>query len=75
MIVTKAIGRGDGLDLVLRPGASPGPVMVRLAGLIPGRSYATTGGVTVRFTADAAGEATLDLLLAERLSLTVQPVA
>ncbi len=75
VLVTRAVARGAALDLVLRAGVAPGPVTLRLAGLDPGRSYATTGDIAAAVRAGADGEATVDLILADRLSLTIHPVA
>ncbi len=74
VIVTSAVARGAALDLVLRPGASPASVTLRLEGLDPGRAYTTMGGIAAAFKAEMDGAAMLEFVLADRLSFTIHPV-
>ncbi len=73
VIVARAVTDGEALDLVLHPGAEPGPQRLGLARLVPGRSYRVqqTGAI---FTADAEGKAGIELVVSGRTPIEIVPV-
>jgi hypothetical protein len=72
VLVGKAFSRGSDLELVLHPGATPGPQKLGLARLRPGAEYAIDGtGQT--FRADDRGCASIEVELRGRTALTIAP--
>ncbi len=71
VLVAKAFGGDDGLDLVLYPGAAPGRHAIRLEQLRPGGSYALEGAEPRSFRADPTGGAALEIELRGRTALRV----
>jgi hypothetical protein len=73
VIVARAVTDGEGLDLVLHPGAEPGPQRLGLARLVPGRSYKVQQNGTT-FTADREGKAQIDVTVEGRTPIEIVPV-
>ncbi len=73
VLVARAFSHGDDLELVLYPGAGPGPHALKVAQLVPGRTYRVEGGAADRLAADDAGTATLSALLNGRTALVIRP--
>lgn len=73
VIVTRAVSDGRALSLVLRPGAGPVKTRLGFARLVPGAAYRVvqTGEAV---TADAAGKASLEVGLADRIAIDLVPV-
>lgn len=71
VLVAKAFGGGDGLELVLYPGAAPGRHAIRIEQLRANGSYALEGAETASFRADASGCAALEVELRGRTALRV----
>jgi hypothetical protein len=73
VLVARAYSRGDDLNLVLHPGAAPGRQSIGFEKLQPGRRYAVTGADVTSVVADQAGCARIDVMLAARTEVTVNP--
>ncbi|MDJ0851758.1 MAG: hypothetical protein QNK04_25555 [Myxococcota bacterium] len=69
VLVAKAFGSDDGLDLVLYPGAAPGRQAIRLEQLRPGGRYGLEGAEARPFRADPTGSAALEVELRGRTAL------
>jgi Linalool dehydratase/isomerase len=74
VLVARAFSNGDDLDLVLYPGAEPGPQNIRLERLRPRAQYAMRNGAEHAFTADDNGTASLSVELRGRTPLHIVPV-
>jgi Linalool dehydratase/isomerase len=75
VLVARAVSDGRSLELVLRPGGAPGPVMLGLENLAPGGVYGVHGASAEDFTADDAGRATITIELSGRTPLSVVPAS
>lgn len=73
VLVARAVTDGTDLELVLRPGAAPGPQNLRVGRLRPGEAYRVTGSSVGEIHADASGEATVPVELRDRLEVTLAP--
>jgi hypothetical protein len=73
LVATARADRGA-LHAVLQTGTAPGEKVLRIAGLVPTRSYVAEAGPAQRFTADAGGEATLSIPVHGRTALRIVPV-
>jgi len=73
VLVAKARSHGDDLDLVLHPGGAGGRHAIRIERLRPGARYELEGGQRGSFSADARGQATLELELRGRTPLRIVP--
>lgn len=73
VLVAKAITDGQGLDLVLRPGAGPTRTTLRIARLAPGRTYRVSGAAVDQLTAPPSGEVSLIVDLADRREVRLTP--
>lgn len=73
VLVARAVSDGHGLDLVLRPGAGPTRTTLRVARLVPGRSYRVSGATAADITASDSGEAYLTVDLADRREVRLTP--
>ncbi len=73
VLVARAFSHGDDLDLVLYPGAHPGPQTIRIERLRPGAGYAVSGSQEIALTADGSGAASLTIDLAGRTPLHIAP--
>ena len=72
VLVARALSRGSDLELVLYPGAAPGPQTIGIERLRPGAEYVIEGtGRTVR--ADERGGASIDVDLRGRTALQIAP--
>jgi hypothetical protein len=75
VLVAKALSGGEGLDLVLYPGAAPGRQALGIERLRPNGRYAVEGAELSEITADAAGHVRLELNLEGRTALRIAPRA
>ena len=75
VLVARARSTGEDLDLVLHPGAGVGVQTLTIERLVPGRTYAVTGAMASRASADAMGRLRLDVDLNGRTSVRLAPVA
>jgi hypothetical protein len=73
VLVAKAVGDGEGLELVLYPGVAPGRYRIELAQLAPGRTYSARGSTRRSFESDATGRASLEIDLGGRTEVLVVP--
>jgi Linalool dehydratase/isomerase len=71
VLVARAFSDGDGLDLVLYPGAKPGRHDIRVERLRPGARYAMRNGSEHAFVADNNGAASLKVDLNGRTPLRI----
>ena len=71
LLVAKAVNEGGSLRAVLYPGMRPGRKALTVAGLAPSQAHVATTGNAVRFEADRAGEACLDLQVDGRTELRI----
>jgi len=71
VLVARARSQGDDLDLVLYPGAQPGPQKVRFERLRPGGTYALTGASENAVRADENGAASIEVDLRGRTAVRV----
>jgi hypothetical protein len=74
VLIARAMGDGESLDLVLHPGGSAASARIRLAGLRPNRNYRTGLEDVPLLRADETGGAQLDIPLRGRTVLSVAPV-
>ncbi|HKC52885.1 MAG TPA: hypothetical protein VKF60_18995 [Myxococcota bacterium] len=72
VLVAKAFSDGESLELVLYPGGATGVQTLRIEKLRPGRRYAAQGR---ELSADASGNATLEVELSGRTPLRIAPRA
>jgi hypothetical protein len=75
VLVAYAFSRGDDLELVLHPGATPGVQPIRIERLRPGGAYELRGAEKQRFSADAHGCAELSVTLQGRTALGIVPAS
>ncbi len=75
VLVAAAHTQGEELRAVLHPGTLPGYHPVAVAGLRPSAGYVLDTGSAHLFSADASGEATLQIPLYGRTELRIHPVA
>lgn len=73
VLVARAVTDGDGLDLVLRPGAGPTRTTLRIDRLVPGRSYRVSGATVTQLTAPPSGQADLTVDLLDRCEVRLTP--
>lgn len=74
VLVAKAFSHGEDLELVLYAGKTDGAQQLTIERLQPGRGYSLqNAGKSVSFVADEHGVAQLDLTLAGRTQLLIQP--
>ncbi len=73
VLVAKAFSRGEDLELVLYPGAAPGPQTLGIERLEPGHSYEVTGALQNAVLADARGTAQLTVNLRDRTAVLLKP--
>ncbi|GAA4853002.1 hypothetical protein GCM10023201_52850 [Actinomycetospora corticicola] len=73
VLVARALTDGDGLDLVLRPGAGPVRTGLAVDRLVPGRRYAVAGAAADEVVADPAGRALLEVDLDGRREVRLHP--
>ena len=78
VLVARAASDGQDLDLVLYPGAAPGPQRLGVDRLVPGNAYRVRGsgadwGEGRVCTADARGRLSIEAALNDRTELNVQP--
>jgi hypothetical protein len=71
--VARAFSNSDDLELVLYPGAKPGPQEIRIERLRPGAKYAMRHGSEHAFTADHNGTASLSVELHGRTPIHIVP--
>jgi len=75
VLVARAFSDGAGLDLVLYPGANPGPQEIRIERLRPGAKYAMRSGSEHAFAADPDGTASLYVELHGRTPVHIVPAS
>jgi hypothetical protein len=75
VLVAKAFSRGADLELVLYPGAQEGPQTIGIERLKPGATYAVSGKLVQRITADERGQASLTVDLRGRTPVQITPQA
>jgi hypothetical protein len=75
VLVARAFSNSDDLDLVLYPGAKPGPQEIRIERLRPGAKYAMRYGSEQAFTADNNGTASLSVELHGRTPIHIVPAS
>ncbi len=75
VLVARAFSDGAGLDLVLYPGAKPGPQDIRIERLRPGAKYAMRSGSEHAFAADPDGTASLSVELHGRTPIHIVPAS
>ena len=73
VLVARAVSDGDGLELVLEPGADPGPVSLDFDQLVPGRSYSLSAPLGNGIVADDLGRGSVTIELTRRTRITVAP--
>jgi hypothetical protein len=73
VLVARAVSDGRDLRLVLRPGGSPGRRTIGIGRLLPSQRYRVSGATPTEIVADAAGRATLDVELADRVVVHIAP--
>lgn len=73
VLVAKAFSDGEGLELVLHPGAGEARQALRLARLRPGQAYGISGAEETHILADSQGAATLTVRLDGRTEIRVTP--
>jgi hypothetical protein len=73
VLVARAFSNSDDLELVLYPGAKPGPHEIRIERLRPGAKYAMRNGSEHAFTADNNGTASLSVELHGRTPIHIVP--
>ena len=71
VLVARAFGDEEGLDLILYPGAASGPQKIVIERLKPGATYELRGARETTFRADDRGVASLDVDLRGRTPLHV----
>jgi hypothetical protein len=75
VLVARAFSNSDDLELVLYPGAKPGPQEIRIERLRPGAKYAMRHGLEHAFTADHNGTASLSVELHGRTPIHIVPAS
>ena len=75
VLVARAFSNSDDLELVLYPGAKPGPQEIRVERLRPGAKYAMRHGSEHGFTADINGTASLSVELHGRTPIHIVPAS
>ncbi len=75
VLVARAFSNSDDLELVLYPGAKPGPQEIRVERLRPGAKYAMRHGSEHGFTADNNGTASLSVELHGRTPIHIVPAS
>jgi hypothetical protein len=73
VLVARAFSHGNDLELVLHPGAAPGPQHLSIERLRPGGHYVVQGAELQSFTADENGAAELTVVLSGRITVTITP--
>jgi hypothetical protein len=71
LFVARAHSQGDDLDLVLYPGAQPGPRTLRIERLRPGARYTMAGAREGILGADESGAASVEIDLRGRTPLRI----
>ncbi len=74
VLVAKAVTDGEGLELVLYPGAGATHTRLALAQLKPGARYHSSGTLQEAFQADEAGRARVEVRLTGRTEVVVRPI-
>lgn len=72
ILIAKAKGDKDTLDIVLYPGGAAGTYPIGFAGLVPRTLYQCTGSVMKTFRSGPNGTASLDVFMNSRTSLKIQ---
>ncbi|HYA34265.1 MAG TPA: hypothetical protein VEF03_01545 [Candidatus Binataceae bacterium] len=75
VLVAKAFSHGNDLDLVLYPGAAPGPQTIRIERLTPDARYTIENSQREPFVADRDGAASITVDLDGRTPLHIIPQA
>ena len=75
VLVARAWGRGEDLELTLYPGAGDGEQTLGLDQLVPGRTYTVTGATASSLTADPDGRASLNVALSGRTEIRLVPAS
>lgn len=75
VLIAKAVSDGRSLELVLHPGDGTCVATLEFGGLLPDRAYSTGQPNLPKLTSDAEGRATLQIALAGRTVLSLEPTA